>query len=74
MGATDTLSLLLYAVIGISGALALVVFVWGIIVYAARLGTERRVQGIRIMEWGVALILTSVLLIGALRFTENLFS
>lgn len=70
MSATETVVLLFYAMIGISGALSVVVFVWGFVTYIARLGTERRVYGIRIMEWGVAIILTSVLLIGVMRILE----
>ncbi len=60
--------ILLYAMIGISGALSLVIFVWGFAVYISRLGTDRRVAGIRIMEWGVGLVMTSIFLIGVLRF------
>ncbi|HWO07125.1 MAG TPA: hypothetical protein VNM40_00920 [Candidatus Paceibacterota bacterium] len=67
---TDQMEVLLYALIGIFGALSVIVFLWGFVVYLARLGTERRVLGIRIMEWGVALILTAIALIGVLRFFE----
>lgn len=60
--------ILLYAMIGISGALSVVVFVWGFVTYISRLGTDRRVAGIRIMEWGVGLVMTSIFLIGVLSF------
>lgn len=62
--------ILLYAMIGISGALSLAVFVWGFAVYISRLGTDRRVEGIRIMEWGVGLVMTSIFLIGILRLFQ----
>lgn len=60
--------ILLYAMTGISGALSVVVFVWGFVTYISRLGTDRRVAGIRIMEWGVGLVMTSIFLIGVLSF------
>ena len=73
MSTTDTIVLLLYALIGISGALSAAVFTWGFIIYILRLGTERRIAGIRIMEWGVSLILTAIILIGAIRLLEHWF-
>lgn len=74
MSTTETAILLIYALIGVSGALSIVVFVWGFIVYIIRLGTERRVEGIRIMEWGVSLIFTAIILIGVMRFLEHWFT
>ena len=68
---SETLIILTFALIGISGALSFVVFVWGFVVYISRLGTERRVEGIRIMEWGVGLIITAIILIGVLRFLQS---
>ncbi len=65
---TNSFTILLYAMIGISGALSVVIFVWGFVVYISRLGTDRRVAGIRIMEWGVGLVMTSIFLIGVMRF------
>lgn len=64
------LIILIYAMIGITGALALIVFTWGFVVYISRLGTDRRIQGIRIMEWGVGFVITSIFLIGFLRLLE----
>jgi len=63
---TNSFTILLYAMIGISGALSVVVFVWGFVTYISRLGTDRRIAGIRIMEWGVGLVMTSIFLIGVL--------
>lgn len=62
--------ILLYAMIGISGALSVVVFMWGFATYISRLGTDRRIAGIRIMEWGVGLVMTSIFLIGLMRFLQ----
>jgi hypothetical protein len=70
MSTTDTIITLVYALIGISGALSLVVFAWGFVVYVSRLGTERRIEGIWIMEWGVGLVITAIILIGVLRLLE----
>lgn len=74
MSTAETTVLLLFALIGVSGALAVVVFVWGFVIYISRLGTERRVQGVRIMEWGVSLIVTAIVLIGVLRLVEYWFA
>lgn len=71
MSTAETFTLLVYALIGISGSLSIVVFVWGAGVYLSRLGTERRVAGIRIMEWGIAFVFTSILLIALLRWLES---
>lgn len=70
MSTTETIVTLAYALVGISGALSLIVFIWGFVVYISRLGTERRVEGIWIMEWGVGLIITAILLIGVARLLE----
>ncbi len=70
MSTTESIITLVYALIGISGALSIVVFVWGFTIYISRLGTERRIEGIRIMEWGVGLAITSIALIGVLRLLE----
>ncbi|MFZ2886872.1 MAG: hypothetical protein WA021_03575 [Minisyncoccia bacterium] len=74
MSTIDTFVILLHALIGVSGALSVLVFLWGFCVYIARLGTERRVHGIRIMEWGVSLIFTSIILIGVMRLGQHLFA
>lgn len=66
----QSITILVYAMIGITGALALVVFLWGFAIYISRLGTDRRIAGIHIMEWGVGLLITSVVLIGVLRLLE----
>ena len=63
----------LYGLIGATGALSLVVMVWGFLVYIFRLGTARREEGIRIMQWGVRLVITSVILIGVMRLVTHWF-
>lgn len=67
MGETNNVLLILYALIGICGALSSIVFIRGFITYISRLGTERRAEGIDIMEWGVGFIITAIALIGVLR-------
>ena len=64
---------ILYGLVGSVGALSLVVLAWGFIVYIVRLGTVRREAGIHVMEWGVGLIVTSVILIGILHLMLRWF-
>ena len=71
MSISDTFVLLTYALIGVSGALSFAVFLWGFTIYIVRLGTERRVEGIRIIEWAIGLALTSIVLIGVLHLLEG---
>ncbi len=61
-------TLIMYGLIGITGALSAILFFAGFVMYLARLGTFRRKSGISIMEWGVRLIITSIVLMGILRF------
>ncbi len=73
MEATPLFITVLYGLIGATGALSVVVFVWGISLYIARLGTERRADGIDMMEWSVGLGVTVIILIGLLRLVESHF-
>lgn len=73
MEMTELFITVLYGLIGVTGALSVVVFVWGLSVYIARLGTERRTEGIDTMEWSVGLAVTVIVLIGFLRFVQNFF-
>ena len=68
-----TFMTVLYGLIGISGALSIIVMVWGFLVYIFRLGTVRREEGIHIMQWGVRLVITSVILIGVMRLVGRWF-
>ncbi len=68
-----TFMTVLYGLIGISGALSIIVMVWGFLVYIFRLGTVRREEGIHIMQWGVRLVITSVILIGVMRLIGRWF-
>ena len=70
MDTQETFIILTYALIGISGALSIIVFVWGFATYISRLGTDRRIAGIRIMEWGVGLVTASIVLIGILHLLQ----
>jgi hypothetical protein len=69
--ATETAILGLYGAVGLFGAASFVVFVGGLIVYLARLGTERREEGIKIMEWGFSILVVVVLCIGLLRWLQG---
>lgn len=60
-----------YGLIGFLGALSAIVFVWGFGIYIIRIGLEHRKDGIAIMRWGVALAITVVVVIGALRIMES---
>ncbi len=62
-----TFVLLMYALIGISGALSVIALIRGFVTYISRLGTERRKEGIDIMEWAVGFVITSLVLIGILK-------
>ena len=63
-----TPEMILYALIGAFGAASVVVFIGGLIVYLTRLGTERREEGIHIMEWGASILLVVFLCIGILHW------
>ena len=63
----------MYGLIGAMGALSIVVFGWGFVVYISRLGTVRREGGIHIMQWSVRLMVTVLVLIGILNFTQSWF-
>ncbi|OGG60815.1 hypothetical protein A2765_01765 [Candidatus Kaiserbacteria bacterium RIFCSPHIGHO2_01_FULL_56_24] len=69
--ATGSLILGLYGVVGFFGAASVVVFIGGLIVYLIRLGTERREEGIKIMEWGFSILVVVVLCIGLLRWLQG---
>lgn len=62
-----------YGLIGGTGALAIVVFCWGFAEYITKIGlpSEQRDDGIEIMQWGVRLILTVIVLIVALKLLEG---
>lgn len=61
----------LYGVVGFFGAASLIVFIGGLIIYLARLGTERREAGIEIMEWGFSILVVVILCIGLLRWLQG---
>lgn len=68
----DNLIILNHGLIGAVGALAILIFGWGLALYLARMGTEHREEGIQIMQSSIGLLLTSVVLIWILRFLESL--
>ncbi|MEK7509403.1 MAG: hypothetical protein AAB605_01685 [Patescibacteria group bacterium] len=65
--ATETAALILYALIGFSGALAFTLFIGGLIVYFTRFATQRRKVGIDMMVWAVAVMIAVIILIAILR-------
>ena len=74
MNESSILVSILYGLVGATGALSLVVLLWGFVVYIMRLGQVRRDEGIHIMQWGVGLIITAIILIGVLRLVQHWFS
>lgn len=70
MALIDMAITLTYALIGVTGAASFIIFVAGFGIYLVRLGTERRIEAIRIMEQGVRLIIGTFVLIGLLRILE----
>ncbi len=70
-GGTPSFQVILFALIGFFGAISIIVFVTGLIVYLTRLGTERREKGIEIMEWGVSVMVVVILCAGMLRWLQS---
>jgi len=70
-GGGDIVVFGLRAAIGFFGAIALIVFLAGFIIYISRLGTERREEGILVMEKGVSVILVVLVACGVLRWLES---
>lgn len=60
----------LYGAIGFFGAMATVLFAGGFTTYMARLGTEHRVEGIKVMIWGVEVLFFVVLGVFLLAWLE----
>ena len=75
MTESSTIVTLIYALIGLSGALSLAVFAGGFIMYLVKLGLpdKQRDPGIQVMEWGVALAITAIFLVGALKVLHDWF-
>lgn len=66
----------IYGLVGATGALAIVVFIWGFVEYITKIGLPaiQRDRGVSIMEWGVRLIITAIFLILVLKFLERWFA
>lgn len=64
---------ILYALVGASGALSIVLFGWGLALYFSKFGlpAAMRDPGIAVMEWGVRLAITAVFLIVVLKLVEK---
>ena len=60
--ALDVFSLMLYAAIGLFGAATVLLLVLGYGVYLFRAGIESRTEGIRIIEWAVAIMFVLTIL------------
>lgn len=70
-GEIGSFAFALRAAIGFFGAIGCVVFMTGFIVYATRLGTERREEGIKIMSKGVSVLVVVILAAGILYWVEK---
>ncbi len=71
MTESSAIILIFYGLIGVAGALSVVIMVWGFVTYVMRLGQVRREEGIKIMEWGVGFIITAIVLIGILHLLKR---
>lgn len=71
MEEASTIVVALYGLIGVTGALSVLIYAWGFATYISRLGTVRRDEGIEIMRWSVGLVIATIVLIGVLRFVQN---
>lgn len=71
MEETSTIVVAMYGLIGATGAVSLLIYVWGFAVYISRLGTVRRDEGINIMIWASGFAIATIVLIGILNFLEN---
>ncbi len=65
-----TISPFLYGLIGFFGAVAVLIFGSGLVLYLVRIGTDHRVEGIDIMIWGVTILFVVIILIGLLVLIE----
>jgi hypothetical protein len=54
--------------VGLMVVTAVLLFVGGLIAWAARLGTVGRVQGIRLMEWGVVILFVLTVLLPIIQY------
>jgi hypothetical protein len=71
MSMSEMFSMVLYGMIGVVGALSIIQFARGFLMYITRLGTDRRDEGLKIMEWGVALVMTLIILIAILNLLKR---
>lgn len=65
---------IVHGLIGATGALSVIVLIYGFSVYFARLGTVRREEGIHIIITAIGLIIGVLFLIGILRLLERWFA
>jgi small-conductance mechanosensitive channel len=54
--------------VGIMLVMAIIFFVGGLITWAVRLGTLGRHEGIRLMEWGVAILFVLLILLAIVKY------
>jgi hypothetical protein len=66
----DTLIFILYGSIGFFGAAALFLIGVGYVVYFLLMGLESRAQGVRMMEWAVAIMFVVSILAFILRLLQ----
>jgi hypothetical protein len=56
--------------VGLMIVSAFFTYIAGLIVYGVRMGTEQRVQGIRIMEWGVVILFVLIVLLALVHYFQ----
>lgn len=73
MTESDAVILIIYGLIGSTGALSVAIFIWGFIEYITKIGlpADKRNRGIEILEWGVRFLITSIVLIGVLKVVSR---
>jgi len=62
---------IMHGLIGIAGAFSLLALLWGFTIYVSRLGTDRRTEGIKIMQWSIGFMIATIFLITLLRFLQS---
>ena len=70
-GERDMFTFALRGAIGFFGLIAIVVFATGFAIYITRLGTERREDGIKIMEKGLSILIAVIVATGVLYWVEK---
>jgi hypothetical protein len=65
---------ILGAVVPLLITVALIVFIWGLILYLTKIGTEDKQKGIQIMLWGIVALFVMSSVWGLVALLQNTFS